>query len=381
MKTSILTIALTLFCIFSGAINGIAQIENTETLPMSDTTAIDPYSDGEEPIAESVVDDTTSVPSMGFYALNMLDSARPFKYPAVNKTHVLFYKRVWRDMNLNDTANVIFKTPGMSIAEAIRSGVRTGKIVAYDATPTRKDPYGDGFKKKMKPREALNMLQDSTAIPETDSEGQQIIVGKQANDFDPESIVKIRIMEDIFYDTKRSRIETRIVGVAPVRLKGLSGDGFGAPAPSSDNPFANLDNATADAGSPAGGGAVDANGVPTDINNTAPLVDGTSLELVPFWINYEQARNYLATKEIVDPQRDARALSYDDIFIRHSFSSTIHKESNPRKLNSGEIKDPQEKARIERELKEYVSKTWEYKKKQPSAPAPAKAAEPKAAKP
>lgn len=327
----------------------------------------------------SDVEDTTDA-FMGYMNPGLLKESKPFTLPSVKNTNVVFYKRVWREIDLSDTANAIFKTPGSSLVEAIVDGIRTGKLKAYDATPTLKDPTGESFKTVLRPAEAMAKLSgDSVTIEIVGDDGE--IKGSQRvlNDFNPETIKKYRIIEDVFYDRNRSRIETRIIGLAPLKDVNIASDitilnpgaipgGGGIPA-------------TGDAGASAyNGGIPDGNqNTPTpaadptpygadapatkdlEVNSMVnPSVAGATQAL--FWLNYPQARRVFATKEVTDPSRDKNVLSYDDIFIRHSFKSTVVRESNPAKGNTSERLSATESQRVEKELQEFRDKTWDYKK-------------------
>lgn len=255
----------------------------------------------------------TSIPVDGFYNNTLLATAKPFPYPKVNMINVRFFKRIWRDIDLKDSANAIFTNPGSSLMEVIVDGINNGKITAYDPSATKKNPTGDAFTTRLTPAQAMQRLNDSVLVKLFDSAGNETGSQMVLNDFDPTKVTKFRIKEDIFFDKQRSRIETRIIGLAPVINVNAAGE--------------------------------------------------TVSQQPAFWLYFPQCRYLFATKEVADPKKEIYDVSFDDIFIQHNFKSQIVKESNPGQLS---IKDyakdneTQEANRIEQQIIEYKKRVWKY---------------------
>ncbi len=248
--------------------------------------------------------DTTQTPVDGYYKYEVYKEAKPIPLPKIDMNNVRFYKRVYKDIDLADSTNSIFITPGASLIEIVLEGIKAGAITPYDATSTKENPTGDAFTKPLTYDQAMATLTDSVLVPVFDEEGNQVSAQMMMNEFNPAVVTKFRIKEDIFYDNQRSRIETRIVGLAPLRR--------------------------------------------IDVANEMVL------EQPAFWLYYPQCRQYFVTKEVSDPQRDIYNVSLDDIFIQQSFASNIVKEANPA---DEKAKDPE---KIEQEITEYKKKTWKY---------------------
>lgn len=249
----------------------------------------------------------------GFYRQNAYENAKPYAFPKVDKNNVIFFKRIWRDVDLTDPKNQIFATPGATLMDAILEGINEGMLTAFDPVSTKENPTGDGFITAMNPVQAMGKLTDSVLVPVFDSLGNQIGAVMKQNDFNPEAITKFRVKEDIFLDKQRSRIETRIVGIAPlIKIN-------------------------------AGGEEVS--------------------EQPAFWLYFPQARKVFATREVVDPKRGIAKQSMDDIFIQHNFNSTIIKESNPGELSIKDYAEDKDKEgqRVEKEIADYKKKFWKYK--------------------
>ena len=250
-----------------------------------------------------------SRPVDGFYKQTLLKGAKPFAFPKINKNNVKFYKRIWRDIDLTDSVNKIFATPGETLMQLIMDAIKANKLV----------PYADeGFKTQLNYKKVMKIFTDSAIVPIFDSvSGEQTGTKTVFNEFNADSVTKFEIKEDIFFDKTRGRVITQIIGLAPVRkLKSSAGEFIA--------------------------------------------------EQHPFWLYFPQCRNLFAAKEVIDPQRDIYNESYDDLFIQRNFKTLIVKESNPADLRikdkypTDEAKQKKEAERIEKEINNYKQKMWRY---------------------
>jgi len=250
-----------------------------------------------------------SRPVDGFYKQTMLKGAKPFAFPKVNKNNIKFYKRIWRDIDLTDSINRIFATPGETLMQLIMDAIRTNRLV----------PYADeSFKSQLNYRKVMRIFSDSAIVATYDSvTGEQTGTRTVFNEFNADSVTKFELKEDIFFDKTRGKVVTQIIGMAPVRkLKTSTGEYIS--------------------------------------------------EQHPFWLYFPQCRNLFAAKEVIDPQRDIYNESYDDLFIQRAFKSVIVKESNPADLKikdkypNDEQRQKKEAERIEREIISYKAKMWRY---------------------
>ncbi len=250
----------------------------------------------------------TTKPKDGFYKLANLKGAKPFPFPKNDKNSIKFYKRLWREINTNDSENRIFAIPGETLIQFIMDGLKNGKLIAYE---------DDAFKKKLSYSKVMAKFRDSAILTITDTlTGDVTGTRTVAEEFNPDSVTKFEIKEDIFLDKVRGRVVTQIIGIGPLKK-----------------------------------------------NKTTTGVDIGDTH--PFYLNFDQCRNLFAAKEVVDPQRDLYNISFDDIFIQRAFKSLIIKESNPA---NARIKDKypdrerqiKESNRIEREILRYKKNLWKY---------------------
>lgn len=296
----------------------IAQQE-VDTLPQQNINPNTPTQDiflgNEQQVApydtvnQDILMDTIPVTD-GFYQANNLEDAVPFAFPKVNMKNVRFYKRVWRDIDLSNEENYIYAIPGASLIEAIMDGINEGKLTPYS-------PEDDTFKTRMTASEGVAQFADSVLVPIFDDEGNQIDAQMTLNEFNPERVTKFRIKEDIFFDKQRGRLETRIIGVAPLM----------------------------------------------DISSSAELAE--SIGSTPaFWLYFPQLRYTLVKIDVSDPDRGIYDMSMDDLFVQRKFASTIIRESSPSAMRQQALyaetaaEQAQDAQQIEDKLEEYKEKLW-----------------------
>jgi len=261
--------------------------------------------------ANDILIDTIPVTD-GFYQVNNLSDAVPFAYPKVNTKNIRFYKRIWRDIDLKDEKNFIFATPGASLIEAIMAGIKEGKLTPYS-------PEDDSFKTRMTAREGEARFADSVLVPIFDDEGNQIDAQMALNEFNPERVTKFRIKEDLFFDKQRGRLETRIIGVAPLM----------------------------------------------DISTSEELAESVG-STPAFWLYFPQLRYTLVKIDVSDPDRGLYDMSMDDLFVQRKFESKIIRESSPggqqTQFALTEEESNQDATEIEDKIEKYKKKIWTYPK-------------------
>ena len=251
-------------------------------------------------------------PTDGYAIKSDIQNRRVILYSNVRTGDVVFSKRIWREMDLTDSKNLVFASPKAKLIDILMDAILAGELTAYDPTPTKEDPTGDSFLKRLTSDQALGRFVDSVLVPQFDDEGYEVASTMMAGEFNSDSVTRFRIKEDWFFDKQRSVFEARIVGIAPLMKINMG---------------------------------------------------GVSLDEQPaFWIYFPEARHILVNKQVADPVNDALGVSFDDLFARRLFSSTIIKESNPQDLR---IKDYMQGAdesleaeRIEGKLGEYDQSIW-----------------------
>ncbi len=176
------------------------------------------------------------------------------------------------------------------------------------------DPIdGDAFSTPLTPAGAKAKLADSSVVDKFDKDGNKIGSSVKAGEVNPDSIVKFRLKEDWVFDKQRSIFEPRIIGIAPM--------------------------------------------IKVKVGNTEDYQPA-------FWIYFPDARQILATKEVVSRDNDNTGLSFDDIFMKRIFTSYIVKVSNDKderiKDYATGIDKLYESERIKKTLQDWELNLWQY---------------------
>lgn len=254
-------------------------------------------------------------PKDGFTVRADIDSNIMVPFAEVRDEDVYYSKRVWREIDLRDTINSVLKAENAKLIDVLLEAVGNEELTAYSPKDTVAGKIledNDSFKIALTARQALEYARGV-------SEGEaDAVTGKIAEPtlrrLRSDEFLKYRIKEDWILDIKRSIFEPRIVGIAPMKL-------------------------------------VEGNWQPV------------------FWIYYNDARELLSKKRIVNPLNDASQLTFDDFFVRRLFASYVVKETNPANKNIIDIlgqTDPKdtrklyESERIKKSISDYEQSLWEY---------------------
>lgn len=294
--------------------------KTTKTVvPKKDTTAIVATKDTTPLVVQNTPNKIVSVPDSddGYLKSEIMVKARPFPIPDPNPNNIKYFHRYWRDIDLKDPRNQKFNTPGSTLIEALLKGVKAGKINVYDATGgIPENPGGDSFTIPMTYDGLMGRMRDTATIDKLDKDGNKIGSERKLNDFSPDKVVGYRIKEDVYFDKRLSRVQTRIIGIAPlIRVTLTNGDTIG----------------------------------------TQPVC----------WLKYKQCRLVFATMDVSDPDKNLYDVSMDDMFLQRQFNAKIVEESNPlgRRIKDY-MKDPadqdKEAQRIEKKLADYKKNIWLY---------------------
>lgn len=255
-------------------------------------------------------------PKDGFVVRTEVDSNVMVPYADVREEDVYYAKRIWREIDLRDTINSVLNAADSKLIEVLLQAIRDEELTVYsskDTTAGKLLDDNDSFKIALSRDEALQSAQgvtEGTIDSVSGKIGDPTLRKLRSDEF-----YKYRIKEDWILDVKRSIFEPRIVGIAPMKKE----EGSWKPV---------------------------------------------------FWVYYDDARQLLSTKRLVNPGNDASTLSMDDFFVRRLFSSYVVKETNPGNKNiadmlglSSEIKDTRklyESERIKKSMSDFEQSLWEY---------------------
>lgn len=221
----------------------------------------------------------------GVYVKENSPSRKVIPYIHLREADVMWSKRIWRRIELRKKRNQVFYFPIGDEAKQGRKNLfaiikeallEEGTLTAYD--PGSAVAPDDMFRKPLTEDEVRKKLFNVKTINEYNADGE-ITGSKEIEEpVTSEDIKFYEIKEDWFFERERSVMDVRIIGIKPVK------------------------EAENDAG-----------------------------ELVMedlFWIYFPEARYVFANAEVYNRKNDAERRTYEDVFWKRQFESTIYKESN-----------------------------------------------------
>ncbi|MGD1844546.1 MAG: gliding motility protein GldN [Salibacteraceae bacterium] len=222
----------------------------------------------------------------GIYVRDNVPNRRPITYPQgslMREADLMWTRSVWRRIDLRQKINHPLRYPDQpinarkSLFDVIKSGVlETGTITAYSPGPLNLD---DGFTTAMTLQDLENLLIERDTVWTEPINGGPPEPTMVETYIESKDIIYYELKEDWFIDKARGVMECRIVGICPyIEVR----DAYG------------------------------------EVRGVKPL----------FWIYFPQARFEFSNAEVFLGGNDMAPLSYDDLFYKRRFSSTITKVSN-----------------------------------------------------
>ena len=223
---------------------------------------------------------------------NVLDGAyvketnltkRVIPYPYLREADVMYFKRIWQEMDLKQKINHPYYYPvepiqdRKNLFDVIRDGLLVeGSLVAYSPGPTGEE---DEFTLPLTADSIRSILTPIEYIKQWDEFGEEIGTKTITKPIESENITRYRLKEDWIWDRQRSERYVRIIGIAPL-IEGFDRDG--------------------------------------ESIGFSPL----------FWLYYPECRYVFANADVFNLFNDAQRRTYEDLFQKRYFSSYIVKESN-----------------------------------------------------
>jgi gliding motility associated protien GldN len=231
-----------------------SQIENAEEPIITESS---------EPVEDTYLDDVVR--------RTMIFENRVLPYEPLREADIPWERRMWRVIDVREKVNLPFTYPLQPFFTILAEGTQSGELKVF------KD---ENFKEMMTPEEVLGKLNkiDTVLIfnPDTYEDEVRIV----PNPVNPEDIKKYRVKEMWYFDKESSRMQVRILGIAPIQ----------------------------------------------------DTYDEETLEFkyaIPmFWVYYPEAREMLSRYQVFNEYNDAAPGTWYDLFEQRRFSSYIYKQSN-----------------------------------------------------
>ncbi len=254
-------------------------------------------------------------PRDGFYDRVWIEEKRPIQLPYVRQADILWEKRVWQVIDLREKINhpLYFPTTTIddrqSLMQVLISSINEGSMRAYEDDEFTMPMTPEEIRANFARQEVRRFTRPEPPYEEYDS---LIVIPLSTED-----VTKYRVKEDWFFDSKRSVLDVRIIGICPVRerIDPQTGESLG------DQPL--------------------------------------------FWVYFPEARNVLVNSPVFNRWNDAERMSLDDLFMRRMFNSYVYKESNvyDRQINEYieyTLDQLLEAEKIKNDIRNFELDVWEY---------------------
>jgi len=221
----------------------------------------------------------------GVYVKEHTISRQPMVYPYLREADVMWDKRIWRVIDINEKMNLPFKYPLSSypvrdrknLADVLFDALKEGQLTAYNF-------IDDEFTLPVTYKEIEvqgGARNDTTRLqrPEPPYDEYDTVI---ARPFNRDDIFGYRVKEEWFFDKQRSVMDVRIIGIAPLTY------------------------------------ARDEQGQIRESHDVKTLC----------WFYYPECRTLFAQKEVFNRENDAERRTFEDVFQKRFFNSYIMKESN-----------------------------------------------------
>ncbi len=265
------------------------------------------------PLSAQVLEGGT--PRDGFYDKVWIEEKKPIPLAYVREADVLWEKRVWQVIDLREKINLPLYFPNttiddrQSLMQVLMASINEGAIQAFQDDEFTLTYTPEEIRNQYAREETRTLTRPNPPYEEYDT---TFVIP-----LNPEDVTKYRIKENWFFDSKRSVLDVRIIGLCPVRERfdPETGESLG------DQPL--------------------------------------------FWVYFPEARNVLVNAEVFNRQNDAQRMSFDDLFLRRMFNSYIYKESNvydrliQEYIENG-LDQLLEAEKIKTDIRNYELDLWEY---------------------
>lgn len=267
-------------------------------------------------LAQQSIMQDQNLPLDGVWERVVHEEKKPIELPYVREADVLWAKRVWQVIDVREKMNQPLYFPPSpsgnmrSLMQVIMDGIADGTIQPYSVN-------ADDFSIPVDPETLFSQLdRTETVTMERPYPPYEQYDTTFTISFNPADVMRFRIKEDWFFDSKRSVLEVRVLGICPVveAIDPVTGE------PRGDEPL--------------------------------------------FWIYFPEARDVFVNAPVFNRHNDSERMSYDELFLKRFFSGTIYKASNVHDRRIGEnyagLDALLEAKRIQEEIRNFEHDLWEY---------------------
>ncbi|MEZ4988352.1 MAG: gliding motility protein GldN [Saprospiraceae bacterium] len=233
----------------------------------------------------------------------------PLSFPVVREADILWEKRVWRVIDTREKLNLPFRHPDLSLFQALYEGIQAGQITLYS-------PEDDRMGRVMPAEEWHRKLHRTDTVSVYDLATGQYHDQVVESEFDPARITRWRVQEVWYMDSRHSKMQVRIIGLAPMVETAIGGE--------------------------------------QDVAFESPMC----------WINFAEARPWLAQYPVAQWGNDHYRTSWDDLLVMRRFSSYIVQENDMRGRRLQDYAQGEDlllhSQKIDREIQAMEQDMWSY---------------------
>jgi len=241
--------------------------------------------------------------------INSATTKAPIALPVIQEQDVMFSWTIHRVIDLNQKMNMPISHPKSMLINVLMEALKKGEL---NGLLYRSDDFFES--NRMQASEILNALEKYDTITVSNPITFALERRVEKVEFNPNDVVKFRLKEEWVFDRRSGSMVVRIIGISPIQ--NLKSDG---------------------------------------------LIVG---EIPMFWVYYPSIRGLLAKVEVFNIKNESAKISYDDFFLRRSFSSYIYKEPNVKDLRVEDYATGEdfmmESERIKQKLFNFEQSLWDY---------------------
>jgi len=192
-------------------------------------------------------------------------------YEHVREADVPWEKRIWRVIDIREKINLPFAYPEMPFFSILAEAAENGEFKVF---------ADEKFREMLTPTEVSAILVYSDTSDVIDPITHEVSRKVTRSEINPVDIMRYRVKEVWYFDKEASRMQVRILGIAPL------------------------------------------------LEVFDPDSGAFKYELPLFWIYYPKAREVLSRHTVFNEMNDASVITWSDLFDMRRFSSYIYKQSN-----------------------------------------------------